>query len=174
MIHKKLNFRDQSYDITLHPRKEDDYCVRINGDEIDVAVKQIDEHCFLIRRGEQQLLAHVASTDTELYVHLNGETFRFTKTKATVSEHRPGMEEEIPDGNTVEAPMPGKILKMFVKEGQKISRNDRLFILEAMKMENEVRAFRDGIVRKINFRENDLVSLGEAVIEFTELSPDEE
>lgn len=174
MIHKKLCFRDYTYDVHLQPREENVFLARIDGKESEVSVKAIDEHRLLIGQSGGQALAYVASTETEVFVHLKGETFRFQKVEAAVSDHRPGMEGAVPDGNTIEAPMPGKILKMFVKEGQKISRNERLFIVEAMKMENEVRAFRDGVIHKINFRENDLVSLGEAVIEFAEISPDDE
>ncbi len=174
MIHKKLCFRDHTYEVHLQSLEDNTFFAGIDGKESEVSVKQIDEHRLLIGHSGGQTLAYVTSTETEVFVHLTGETFRFQKAEASVSDHRPGMEEAIPDGNVIEAPMPGKILKMFVKEGQKISRNDRLFIVEAMKMENEVRAFRDGVIRKINFRENDLVSLGEAVIEFAETSPGEE
>ncbi|BCS80321.1 biotin/lipoyl-containing protein [Anaerocellum diazotrophicum] len=52
-------------------------------------------------------------------------------------------------GTKVSAPMPGKILSVNAKEGQKVKKGDVLFILEAMKMENEIMAPEDGVVEKI-------------------------
>ena len=61
--------------------------------------------------------------------------------------------------------MPGKILKIFISEGDKIKNNQPLFIIEAMKMENEVKSPLDGTVKKIYFKEQDLVSVGEPIVE---------
>lgn len=52
-------------------------------------------------------------------------------------------------GEKIECPMPGTILKVEVKEGASFKRGDVLFVLEAMKMENEIRAPRDGQVIQI-------------------------
>jgi biotin carboxyl carrier protein len=53
--------------------------------------------------------------------------------------------------------MPGTILKSLIKEGQNVKKGDVLFILEAMKMENEIMVDHDAIVSKI------LVSKGASV-----------
>ena len=47
------------------------------------------------------------------------------------------------------SPMPGKVLRVLVKEEQKVSEGDGLVVVEAMKMENELKAPRDGVVKKI-------------------------
>ncbi|WP_271628974.1 biotin/lipoyl-containing protein [Caldicellulosiruptor sp. DIB 104C] len=52
-------------------------------------------------------------------------------------------------GIKISAPMPGKILAVNVQEGQKVKKGDVLFILEAMKMENEIMAPEDGTVEKV-------------------------
>ncbi len=55
------------------------------------------------------------------------------------------------------APMPGKIVDVLVKVGDKISEDDELFILEAMKMENPVYAPADGVVKEIKVSKDDTV-----------------
>ncbi|MBJ2355946.1 acetyl-CoA carboxylase biotin carboxyl carrier protein subunit, partial [Sphaerochaeta sp. S2] len=50
---------------------------------------------------------------------------------------------------SVNAPMPGLILRIDVKEGQQVKKNQVLMIMEAMKMENEIYAPCDGVVTKI-------------------------
>jgi biotin carboxyl carrier protein len=52
-------------------------------------------------------------------------------------------------GETVKAPMPGNILSIKVAQGQKVKAGDILIMLEAMKMENEILAPRDGVVAQI-------------------------
>jgi biotin carboxyl carrier protein len=55
------------------------------------------------------------------------------------------------------APMPGKIIDVLVKVGDKVSEDDELLILEAMKMENPVYATADGVVKEIKVGKDDTV-----------------
>lgn len=67
-------------------------------------------------------------------------------------------------GNTVNAPMPGTILKMNVKVGDTLKASDLVCILEAMKMENEIFAGKDGVVKAINAAQGASVNSGDAII----------
>ena len=55
------------------------------------------------------------------------------------------------------APMPGKIIDVLVAVGDKVSEDDELLILEAMKMENPVYATADGVVKEIKVKKDDTV-----------------
>ena len=64
----------------------------------------------------------------------------------------------LPQGDlTVRAPIPGLVVQVLVQDGDEIIEDQPLMILEAMKMENEIRAMRSGIVRKVE------VSAGQSV-----------
>lgn len=65
----------------------------------------------------------------------------------------------------VKAPMPGMILKILVEPGQKITKGDGLLILEAMKMENVLKAVADATVKSINISERTAVEKGAVLIE---------
>ncbi len=65
---------------------------------------------------------------------------------------------------TVEAPMPGNIWKIEVKEGQTVKAGDVLVILEAMKMENEIMAPADGVVASIHVAEGAAVNGGDVLV----------
>lgn len=69
-----------------------------------------------------------------------------------------GVEHEGPQ--EIMAPMPGKIVKLLVTEGQEVSRNQGLLVVEAMKMQNELRAPRAGRVERIYVREDQGVEAG--------------
>lgn len=61
------------------------------------------------------------------------------------------------EGKTMLAPMAGTILRILVKEGQHVKKGENLIVLEAMKMENEIVADEDGIIRRIFVKANDSV-----------------
>ncbi len=65
---------------------------------------------------------------------------------------------------TVEAPMPGNILEVCVTSGQNVKQGDRLIILEAMKMENEIVAPCNGSVASINVNKGEAVEAGQLLL----------
>lgn len=58
------------------------------------------------------------------------------------------------------APMPGKIVRLLVKAGDEVKARQGLVVVEAMKMENELRAARDGRVREVSVTEGQSVDAG--------------
>lgn len=63
------------------------------------------------------------------------------------------------------APMPGKIVKLLVKEGEKVEAKQPMVIVEAMKMENQVNSPASGTVKKINFKDGEQVGTEVPIIE---------
>ena len=68
------------------------------------------------------------------------------------------------DAEPVKAPLAGNIWKVMVKAGQQIQEGDVIVILEAMKMETEVRAARSGTVSEVRIREGDTVAVGDCML----------
>jgi len=67
--------------------------------------------------------------------------------------------------NNITAPMPGLILEIMVKEGDEVHEGDSLLILEAMKMENVLKANGQGIVKAVHKSTGDNVDKGQLLIE---------
>ena len=65
---------------------------------------------------------------------------------------------------SVNAPMPGKIVKVLVSEGQAVNSGDVLLILEAMKMQNEIAATQAGTVKAINVAAGQSVKVGDPLV----------
>ncbi len=70
-----------------------------------------------------------------------------------------------PDPKMIFSVIPGRILTVYVKEGQKLNTGDPLVILEAMKMRNVVRMPADGSVKKINVEEGSIIPKGHLILE---------
>lgn len=108
------------------------------------------------------LLSCLSSSSSSSLLPFNSLTF------LTSFSGHPGasFQLEIPkpafDTDTVEkgsllSPMPGRIVKVFSKPGDKITKGTPLLILEAMKMEHTIKAPHDGTIGKINYKVGDLV-----------------
>ena len=67
------------------------------------------------------------------------------------------------EGEPLKAPMPGTILEIKVTEGDRVKKGDVLFILEAMKMENEITATNDGVVTQILVTKGTLVATNDVL-----------
>jgi len=63
--------------------------------------------------------------------------------------------------NEVACPLPGTVLNIICKEGQKVNSGDVVMIIEAMKMENEIVAPQDGTISSINVKKGDSVQAGD-------------
>ena len=107
-------------------------------------------------------------------IEIDGQRFfsKVTKNGETLVVHMPwgdAVLEILPrfvlPGSEVQAggliaPMPGKVIDLKVKVGSKVKKGDTLVILEAMKMEHQVKAFEDGKVSKLLIRKDDQLENG--------------
>ncbi len=69
-------------------------------------------------------------------------------------------------GKQVLCPMPGLVVSIAVKEGQEVKAGDTVAVVEAMKMENVLRAEIDGTVKKINAKQGDSLAVDAIILEF--------
>jgi propionyl-CoA carboxylase alpha chain len=72
----------------------------------------------------------------------------------------------IDKSNLLICPMPGKLIKVLVKEGDFVEDGQALCVVEAMKMENTLIAPKKCKIGKIKFKENDTLSVDQVIMEF--------
>ena len=70
-----------------------------------------------------------------------------------------------PDTREIYSEIPGTVVDIYVKEGQKVKEGDLLMILEAMKMKNKIKFLADGVVKKICVKENQQIPKGYLMVE---------
>jgi acetyl/propionyl-CoA carboxylase alpha subunit len=64
----------------------------------------------------------------------------------------------------LKSPMPGLIISVGVREGQTVSKGDRLIVLESMKMQNELRSPLDGVIRSLRIKSGDSVEQNQVLL----------
>lgn len=67
--------------------------------------------------------------------------------------------------NTISSPMPGKVVSVLVKEGDTVKEGETVIIISAMKMESEYKAPKDGVVKKVNVKNEDTIEGDQVLIE---------
>lgn len=130
--------------------------------------KQAEQYISFLFEGKSYLV-DVIGQDTE-YTVFTRNSFRTIK----VFNDEMLLHESLKKGGgfggeqELKAGMPGKIIEIFAKEGEIIKANKPLLIMEAMKMENEMRATRDVKVKEIKVKQGDSVESGAVLITFEE------
>ena len=111
----------------------------------------------------RNVLAYIAKTQGSYQVCIEGITFDIVDSDSI--EQSDSAEVGGLDGDEVKAPMPGKVIKVFVKEGDTVEAGSKVAILEAMKMENELLSPKKAVIGKVLFKEGDLVEAGQRIVE---------
>jgi propionyl-CoA carboxylase alpha chain len=93
------------------------------------------------------------------------KTFVYTEREATYARLMP-LKKLSGSEKAVRCPMPGLIVSLAVTEGQEVKAGETLAVVEAMKMENVLRAERDGVIKKIRVKQGDSVAVDAVVMEF--------
>jgi acetyl-CoA carboxylase biotin carboxylase subunit len=136
------------------------------GDEI-FPIEQLHEETFTLTFSLNGISYQVyVSGDTKGMgsVSFEGHIFEMQRQDFLPESVLPVRFESSDHSNEVYSPMPGKVIKLFVNAGEKVSRGDVLLIIEAMKMENSIISPADGIVERINVILNDRIDPGKALI----------
>jgi propionyl-CoA carboxylase alpha chain len=99
------------------------------------------------------------------YRGIEVKTFVYTEREARYARLMP-VKKLSGSEKSVRCPMPGLVVSLAVGEGQEVKAGETLAVVEAMKMENVLRAERDGTVKKINVKPGDSVAVDAVIMEF--------
>jgi biotin carboxyl carrier protein len=101
-------------------------------------------------------------------IKVNGNTYQVTaKDQFDILLDQLGMSDQNASKiSEIKAPMPGLVLKVFVAEGDIVNKGDNLFILEAMKMENIIKAPADVTIKTAKIKAGDKVEKGQVLMLF--------
>ena len=94
---------------------------------------------------------------------ITAKTPKLVRAKVQTSKEDASIKPKI--GSSVNAPLPGTIIKLMFKVGDEVNAGDTLLIMEAMKMENNIQAETGGKIKSILVAEGDTVLQGDALIE---------
>jgi len=159
----EYRYRDDDYSIILE-KAEEGFRLSFGDENIPLSALRVDDHTFMLSANGVKRIVHVAQTNGKIFVHVDGSVHVLEDIVA--QEQEAGGGDEITDGvQKVKAPMPGKVVKIPVEEGQAVTAGTAVCIVEAMKMENVVVSKIDGTIKNVAFKAGDLVDTDSTILE---------
>ena len=160
----QFNIEQETYKIEID-FKDGKYSVKLGDRQYKVDSQPISENCLSLLVDGKAYTVFIADDEGKKYISIQGEQFCVEEAKAETEAISVAESATLKGAPTISSPMPGKVVKILVGEGDKVEKGQGLVIVEAMKMENEIRSPSGGVVKKINFKEGDLVDAAELIIE---------
>lgn len=142
--------------------------VRVKGKKMEFSlVEEGGGFNFIVFKNKKYQVEILERNQNRVTVMINGVWYHFSVETPISYKRRKALNKSGSSSKmaTILAPMPGKILDVLVEENVHIKEGEPLFILEAMKMQNEILADVAGTVRKINIRKNDSVMKDDVMLE---------
>jgi acetyl/propionyl-CoA carboxylase alpha subunit len=128
-------------------RRGDDYVLHIGEKVVPIALANAEGGGQLLSLDSEITRVLIAPDGDFVHVHLDGMTFtvRYVDPVQRYGGHAGGSADDI-----AEAPMPGVVIAVHVKEGQSVTAGDTLMVIESMKLETAIRAWRNGVIAAVH------------------------
>jgi acetyl/propionyl-CoA carboxylase alpha subunit len=133
--------------------------VTVDGQAFEFELHEVAPGTYLLRSEGRQELFHCVRDGDAVHLAWRGTVHRLERER----------EGARPAGRSaaggLEAPMPGKVTSVRVVPGQPVRKGEEVLVVEAMKMENALRAPRDGTVKSVAVKVGDMVNPGVVLLE---------
>ena len=141
------------------------YKLNVNNQTYEVEIENINARPVIVTVDEQRF---------EIMPE-NGHQAEVKQEAGTKAESKPVAQSPVqattPSANgshTLTAPLPGTVIELFVKPGEKVEAGQVVLVIEAMKMKNSIRSIYGGTVDKVMISQGQSVAHKQALIEFAE------
>lgn len=165
----RTEFAGEHFEVSIQ-RSETGVSAEIDGRRYHVEVRDLGHGEFLLKDGDRVYNCHVAASGKSLeladvYLHGTSYAIRLTDPKRL----RSALSTERSDKGPAQivASMPGKVVRVLIEVGAQVEAGAGILIVEAMKMQNEMKAPKAGKIVSISAKADETVSAGDvlAVIE---------
>jgi biotin carboxyl carrier protein len=156
---------EQSYTVEIEENGRSVYRISVDGNEFLVDGKKTGRTNFSLIVDNRSFEIEVDNTDDEYRVLVDGRNYRIhlvDERRVRVGAAQSG--QQLQGRQMVSVPMPGKIIAVLVAVGDAVEKGQGLVIVEAMKMENEVRSPISGEVKEIKVKPGDTVEGGALLV----------
>jgi biotin carboxyl carrier protein len=168
----EIKVKDRKAKIEVLEQKGSVYRVKIDDKEYELDVEKVEEGGYSVIYEGKSVNMDLMEEDAANKYHVNTGNENFdVEIIDAASKYRTTTGGELEGGdNFISSPMPGKVAKILVEEGDKVEKGDTVIIISAMKMESEYKSMFAGVIKKIFVNEGDTTEAHASLIEIT---PDE-
>ncbi len=160
-MRRPLRIGDRSQEVEVERIGPGRFRVRIGDRVRELGADSLGDGRLRLVAPEGAVEVVLTRGDREIFVTLPGSDHRVeletARRRAAHGAHAAGAE--------VSLPMPGRVVKLHVHEGDRVHKGQPLVVIEAMKMEHTLKAPRDGAVLRLTAREGEMVEAGVALMD---------
>ncbi|WP_109356977.1 acetyl/propionyl/methylcrotonyl-CoA carboxylase subunit alpha [Sphingorhabdus sp. EL138] len=142
--------------------------ILVDDQDIDLSVAYTPgDSLILANIGEEPLSVKIAKTANGFALNTHGATHKVQVLPAHIAQHAVYMIEKVPPdlSKYLLCPMPGLLVALHVKEGDKVEEGQPLAVVEAMKMENILRAEKNAVVKSVEAEQGDSLAVDAVILE---------
>ncbi|MDP9380281.1 MAG: acetyl/propionyl/methylcrotonyl-CoA carboxylase subunit alpha [Chloroflexota bacterium] len=154
--------------VSASERRNTFWDMLLGGAHRRVGFERTGNSSLLLREGARTWHANVVETMDSLHIGLGGSAYVLGKARALTADDAGRAPSALGGRESLQAPMPGTVVKVAVREGDEVEAGQTLIVLEAMKMEHAIAAPHAGVVAKLPYSAGDLVTAGAVLAEVRE------
>ncbi len=145
-------------------RRSSSYCVKIDGEIVNADAMQVAPNTISVLLDGQAFEVHVTpSLDGAMKLQSGPHEFMAELRDPRAWQGRKHGAAEAEGRQQIVAPMPGKVIRVLVNAGDAVEAGQGLVVVEAMKMQNEIRSPKTGKVERLQVKEGQNVNAGEVL-----------
>ncbi|RLD68056.1 MAG: methylcrotonoyl-CoA carboxylase [Bacteroidetes bacterium] len=164
-----LRMGEQEFKVKVNKVENNIYDLEINGKPILAEHKYQEENYIELNINHKPYSLFISLDEYGInHLSYKGNIYEFSRADHLVNTDIYISEADEAGGNSIKSPMPGKVIKLNVKAGDKVSKGDSLIVVEAMKMENSLTVHRDAVIEEVKVSEGEMVDNSQVLITLVE------
>lgn len=157
---------DHKLDVEIN-REDGKVFARVNDRNYELEASEPEPNVFLLKNAGKVYQVYVSpqqltGSRTKVIVGTNEFEIRLIDPKRLGGSEAAG--DTVDGAAEVTTAMPGKVVRILVNQGDEVKKGDGVIVVEAMKMQNEMKSPKDGVVAKINVAEGATVGAGDVLV----------
>lgn len=163
----KINFNEKQYEVEIKESQEKGLRFTIEQQTYEVEKLFIDAGEIDIKLFDNSFLATIGTTEDASKITINDDEFLMSRIDLLEGEQSINGDDDTlsTSENHILSPIPGRIFKINMKEGDKVEKGDVVLIIDAMKMENNITSKKEGIVEKLMVELDQMIEAGTPLVE---------
>ena len=144
----------------LVSKREESFRVTLGETTHEAELREVQGAEHILTLGDKPHRVWLAQEGDNLFIHFKGQTFKAGVTDPLM---RAAAESE-GSGDSSTAPMPGTVVSISVKPGESVNKGATLLVIESMKLQTTISAWRDGTIAQVHLNEGDTFDRGAPLV----------
>jgi biotin carboxyl carrier protein len=137
---------------------------RVNGRPLEADACEVEPGVYSVLSEGRSFEVKIEELPGQMRAHVIGKPYPFSIRVRDPRRRRAAGTLAAEGCQNITSPMPGKVIRVLVEEQHQVKAGQGLIVVEAMKMQNEIKSSKDGVVTKISARPGATVTAGETLL----------